>query len=386
MLRDERGVQQLLTVVYAQLARWNVNRPKREQRELRIARSEQAGEILRLTGDRQELARFVRELRRWVERHRQIAEFRSLKHSGLVVFAEQLGVSARLLREGLDGSPGPKLWVAFQEFLVVLDGQADKDAIDRGTIAEFLELGSVYEEKVYLVERMNRRTGRMEKKRVVRVEPRPSQIRTETYVFGGDGTSGRQWTQQVGRFAMPTVDPSGKDAWGLIEKMVAFVRAVEPMSWRRYPHWVTKAVFSMLTDREDRMGRKGSIKKSDPQFRKVEHPKSAQFVVNNAHSSGEFHGAHARERSIRRFIERAGEALDSSDLVFVQGVVAWQFRYRGKEEQRAREETREVNRDLAEKRDRRLRDQRLAKKRAQRKRSKVLVGVLERRQQRKKKS
>lgn len=335
LLADRRGIDQLLSVLYTLLARWDVDEPRREARDRRLKRSKDAGEIVRLVANTSERKRFFSELCAWVRRFDEIARFRRLKKTGATLFAAELGMRPSVIRAAVEKQEvGPKLYVAYRDYQNLLSRQQHQDERDQDVFLELMTLAEAHQT----------RTGSM----YGGEEPRPVYVKNEDHRFGGDGTAGWQWKHRIHAFALPTVDPSGKDAWALVQEMAAFVRGITPLDRRQYPEWIVLANASVLM-RDDVFGhRRPKMKSGKDTIRMLGPQESNAFVIQAVHSSGACvgsqRGVEARERAVRAFIGRMGETLDGSYLMFIQGVVGWQFRRRTAKEMDARYAARRAER------------------------------------------
>ncbi len=397
----------ILFALVARLKRYDVDQPARDARDRKIAESRAADEILRTFRNKRERQRLVGELRGWCRRHDEVARLRGIRQSGVQRFADELGVRAELLRQAIRPgreSMSVKLFQAFRRFLDREAEQAVEDEIDRSKMDELMELARV---PASTKRRVQRRRRRRENGRVVtRVvwveeeeqEPVIPKIAAGSWEFSGEGTHGRRWGYPMGKYLLPRIHPSGNDAWKTIEGFVRFalrVPGLEP-AWR-YPEWNVYALGSELGDSEV-----GSKK----QYRELGHEDARRFVVSEAYSGGNRRPPRARERSIstpkgtswskvrlgapvssepQGFLQHVGEGLETMNVIFLHGGIAWNFRRRTEDEKKRIEKARKENADLQDVlekvRSRKIVEKKKKAKRVHRK--KVLAGVLARRAERK---
>ncbi len=396
-------VAALLFALYTRFAQLDVDQPARDAREKKLAESRAAEEILRTFGNARQRKRWVESLRGWCRRHGEVARLRGLRQSGVQRFAAELGVRADLVREAIrpgQESLSVKLFQAFGRFVDREREQAEEDAIDRLKMEELMRLASVPETTIRRVQRTRkvRENGRVVTRKVwvnkEYMEPVIAKIPNGSWEFSGEGTHGKRWGKKIGRYLLPRLHPSGNDAWKVVEDFVRFCLEVPGLSPpERYPEWNVYALASRLGDSE--VG-------SKQQYRDLGHPDSRRFVVDEAYSGGNRRPPRARQRTIssheldattgtvkKGFLQRIAEGIESMDVIFLHGGIAWNFRRRMADERKRREKARQENVDLqeiiAQVRQRKLSEKKTQKK-SKASRKKVLAGLLARRSERKKRS
>lgn len=389
----------LLFALYTRFAQLDVDQPARDARDRKLAESRAAEEILRTFGSARARKRLVETLRGWCRRHGEVAKLRGLRQSGVQRFASELGVRADLLRAAIrpgEESLSVKLFLAFEKFQAREREQAEEDAIDRAKMDELMELARVPAQTIRRVQRWRRvrEGGRVVRKKVwvnkVYEEPVLAKIPNGDWEFSGEGTHGWRWGQSIGRYLLPRIHPSGRDAWKVVEDFVRFALRVPGLSpAARYPEWNVYALASRLGERD--VG-------SKQQYRELGHPDSRRFVVDEAYGGGSRKPPRARERTIssdeldgksgarkKGFLQRMGEGIESMDVIFLHGGIAWNFRKRTIEEQQRREKARKENVDLQGVLEK-VRTRQIVAKKKKAKRKQTLAAVMARRAERAKRS
>ena len=379
----------ILFALVARLKRYDVDQPARDARDRKIQESRAAEEILRTFRTKRERERLIGELRGWCRRHDEVARFRGLRQSGVQRFADELGVRAELLRQAIRPgreSMSVKLFQAFRRFLDREAEQAVEDEIDRAKMDELMELARV--PSTIIIDVQRRRRGKTVWVKEERQEEVTPKVPSGSWEFSGEGTHGWRWGMKLEKYLLPRLHPSGKDGWKTVEDFVRFalgVPGLEP-AWR-YPEWNVYALASELGD--------NAVGSKSAEYRYLGgHEDARRFVVSEAYSGGNRRPPRARERSIssrkteterQGFIQHVGEGLDGSNVIFLHGGIAWNFRRRTEDEKKRIEKARKENvdlQDLLEKvRSRKIVEKKKKAKRVHRK--KVLAGVLARRAEKK---
>lgn len=361
VLADEKELHRLLWAVYARLAVLDRDQPAQEARDRRMAKNRAAKELLRRFGNARERQRLMNALRGWVKRHDEVARLRGLRESGVQRFASELGVRSELVRSCLQpgGAPSVKLFQAFEEFLAREAAQAEEDEIRRRKMDELMALASVPAQVKRRVQRTRRvKVGGRTERRTVWVDeefelPVIPKVAQGNWDFSGEGTAGRRWGLPTKQYLVPRLHPSGKDGWAVVEKIVRFALKVPGLTPpTRYPEWNVFALASVYGEEHDGSGQ---------QYRELgTEEDNRQFSVYEAYSGGNRRPPRARERTIsseepdpknpgvmrKGFVQRIGEALDGTNLVFLHGAIAWNFRRRTEEEKKRIEKARKTERDF----------------------------------------
>lgn len=404
VLADEKELGRILWSVYARFAVLDRDQNARDARDRQMAKNRAARELLLRFSDGRKRKKLMNDLRGWVRRHDQVARIRGLRESGVQRFASELGVRADLVRSCLapGGAPSVKLFQAFEEFLKRQAEQAQEDEYRRQKMDELMALAAVPAKVKRPVQRTRRVkvAGRWERRTVTVEEefelPVIPKIPSGNWDFSGEGTAGRRWGYPTKRYLVPRLHPSGKDGWAVVEKIVRFALQVPGLSpAARYPEWNVTALASVYGEEHDGSGQ---------QYRELgSEEDNRQFSVYEVYSGGNRRPPRAKERTIsseepdpknpgvtrKGFVQRIGEALDGTNLVFLHGAYAWNFRRRTEEERQRIEKARKVDREFqktleeiyarvaeADRKKKATREQRLARK-------KTLAAVMSRRAQKK---
>lgn len=396
MLRDEVGLRQLATIVYAQLAIWNQPGTKRDAREQRLLHSAQFTAFLLNTRERR---RVREEVRRWAARFQRAAWLIDYEPSdsnehiqllppgrgrrqgrGIELFAHTLGVKPELVKGWIDrGAVDPLMLAAYRKFETGVEVSRVELEPDKLLMLDLMERARQPQTRAVYVTRKDATTGRRVRVEREREEPVTSDIRTGDGPFGGDMTSGHKWRLRIGEFVKPVLDigepgarRQGVDGYGLLERMVEFARGIAALPARRFDQWVIMTVSAELV----REG--GGTPKYGKAVRMLGHERSRDFVVNEPASSG---NKSSREEALAVFTERFKEVLGSHNLTYVHGFVVWQYRRRTPREIELRVEARRLGAKIEKVRAGRVAQARKRREKRAR-RSRVVVDLLAARQKR----
>lgn len=346
---------QLLGVLYAQFARHDVDAPTRQRRERKIERTRMARELVEYVAQPEERKKLVESIRGWCNRYQQIADVRKLRQSGVQKFSGILsaalsslgetGLSVDTVRRALGGgATSVRLFAAYREFERQEKVRRAIDAEEREKMEELIELARVPKE-IVVGHETRTQNGRRRRVPIIRHEPVVANV-GESGAFG-DATEGYRWEKKVELFLLPRVDPSGRDGWAVVEAMATFARSAPGLLPRaKYPEWMVYALCSELVE-ESKPLHEGSKRTFRPD---LDHEDARRFIVNEAYSSGlcrgkderELRRCKGRDKAVDRFIVHIGKGIDSPNVIFVHGVIAWNFRRRSVGELAVIEEAKEA--------------------------------------------
>lgn len=343
---DAVAFDRLLTAVYAGLARWDQDSPTRARRVQRLAYSglldpkelekeDDPRAVLDLEVVEQKAA-FAR-LLLVIARYDREGAARGLSRGyGVRTLAGWLGVKPgrvrAWLKKGRFVGLGLQLFLRFEERQGLVES---REAKGKEAMAELIRLGSIPATRDVETTRRDRKTGRRVRHIKKVPEPLVPKIKSRSYRYGGDQTSGWRWDDKIGEFL----------DWPLVQRMVEFARGVTRVLPRWLPLWRITAFTSIISTKPHKSG--DEIREDIAE----QHELGRDFIVKAVISGGSYK---ERERAITGFVARCREELENGDVQFVHGMSVWNYRVRGLDETASRVEARRLDRLVKDKREKRL--------------------------------
>ncbi len=320
-----------MTMLYTLLSRWDTDTKQQSRRDtiLRIAAREAT--------EKKAAASRIKE---WIEYLEEVAIAEGRKERGPRLLAEKLGVTVGQVRgwqrrREITGK-GLRLFLRFEEREKHGQAAAERDKRD---MRQLMSLGR--KKKTKRVEKERRTRGGGAKRVMGEVEePRTPSVKTTDGYFGGEETSGWRWSMKVAEYL----------SWTVVEQMVDFARRVRPM--REGNEWrITALCSELILDQPN--GKQNNPKYGTATREDIadEHERGGSFVVSEPYSGDAWH---TRQKAIDGFVKRMRDGIKSGNLIFVHGVVVWNYRRRSEAEKRSRVEARELAGQIQKRRSERL--------------------------------
>lgn len=358
LFEDEPSLGEFITLVYGRLSFWD----EPEQRGARLKRLAYTGLLDKKDLRRDEPQEYLQELdtkepaalgawlKGWIERetaHRKACGEK--KFDVASELAVELGIAGKAVRSWARRQKVPR------EFYRMIDQRRRWDAHekmltegDRVLFLELMELArkpAKYQEKRTVRKRRNGQI--IETVETVELdEPVTPTFRSSSALWQGDAVSGWRWGLRIGEFLSPAV----------VLRMLHFARSVKPTLPRKMPFWRVTAIGSWLNRGRGkkspyRGGHIGSGKKVRKDLSESHPHDGNNFVVEEGYTSGAYT---SRSFAIEQFRKRMCAGLEQKDLIYIHGVIVYNFRKRDPREFAAQIEMRQLRQQAVNNRRKRL--------------------------------